>query len=154
MDFSEKLSKQIDIIKSILSDEKLINSKNIESKIYSDQPIIMKASHMAGFMPDEYKKMRAIAKDPQNLGRPDSWIFVEQGRLMADFDDDYVFNRDVVRYFPTYQSLNDEELRGYFSWRTKIRLGIYEKAPLTFAYIYLYELLNLIGCNSPDDGFE
>ena len=154
MDFSEKLSKQIDIIKSILSDEKLINSKNIESKIYSDQPIIMKASHMAGFMPDEYKKMRAIAKDPQNLGRPDSWIFVEQGRLMADFDDDYVFNRDVARYFPTYQSLNDEELRGYFSWRTKIRLGIYEKAPLTFAYIYLYELLNLIGCNSPDEGFE
>jgi len=73
---------------------------------------------------------------------------------MADFEDDYVFNRDVVRYFPTYQSLSDEELRGYFSWRTKTRLEVYEKAPLTFAYIYLYELLNLIGCESPEESFE
>ena len=42
-------------------------------------------------------------------------IFVKQGKLLASYEDDYVYDRPVLRYFPTYQSLTDPELRGYFS---------------------------------------
>ena len=52
-------------------------------------------------------------------------IFIKQGKLLAGYEDDYVYDRQVLRYFPTYQSLTDPELRGYFSWRTKLRRGIW-----------------------------
>lgn len=34
-------------------------------------------------------------------------IFVKQGKLLAGYEDDYVYDRPVLRYFPTYQSLTD-----------------------------------------------
>ncbi|MFR0734294.1 MAG: TerB N-terminal domain-containing protein [Oscillospiraceae bacterium] len=33
----------------------------------------------------------------------------------------------MLHYYPTYQSLTDPELRGYFSWRTKLRRGDVQK---------------------------
>ncbi len=79
-------------------------------------------------------------------------IFLKQAKLLADYEDDFEFDRQVVRYFPTYQALSNEELRGYFSWRTRLRSGIFEKASLSFAFLYIYELLNGIGCQGPEDG--
>lgn len=89
---------------------------------------------------------------PQNWQSRDS-IFVKQGKLLAEYEDDFEFDRSVVRYFPTYQALSNEELRGYFSWRTRLRKGIWEKSSLSFAFLYIYELLNGIGTTSPEDGF-
>ena len=45
------------------------------------------------------------------------------------------------------------QLRGYFSWRTKLRRGVYERAPLSFAFVYMYELINGVGASSPLDAF-
>lgn len=79
-------------------------------------------------------------------------IFVKQGKLLANYEDDYTYTRAVVRYFPTYQSLTDPELRGYFSWRTKLRQGEIRKTSLSYAFLYIYELLNQIGVIDPMDG--
>lgn len=81
-------------------------------------------------------------------------VFVKQGRLLANYEDDYAFDKPVVRYFPTYQSLTDQELRGYFSWRTKLRKGEVRKTSLSFAFLYIYELLNQIGVTDPMDGYR
>lgn len=81
-------------------------------------------------------------------------IFVKQGKLLASYEDDYVYDRPVLRYFPTYQSLTDPELRGYFSWRTKLRRGNLQKTSLTYAFLYIYELLNQIGVTDPMDGYR
>lgn len=81
-------------------------------------------------------------------------IFVKQGKLLANYEDDYVYDRNVLRYFPTYQSLTDPELRGYFSWRTKLRRGDLQKTSLTYAFLYIYELLNQIGVADPMDGYR
>lgn len=81
-------------------------------------------------------------------------IFVKQGKLLAGYEDDYVYDRQVLRYFPTYQSLTDPELRGYFSWRTKLRRGNLQKTSLTYAFLYIYELLNQIGVADPMDGYR
>ena len=81
-------------------------------------------------------------------------IFIKQGKLLADYEDDYVYDRRVTHYFPTYQSLTNPELRGYFSWRTKLRRGNLQKTSLTYAFLYIYELLNQIGVADPMDGYR
>ena len=81
-------------------------------------------------------------------------IFVKQGKLLAGYEDDYVYDRQVLRYFPTYQSLTDPELRGYFSWRTKLRRGNLQETSLSYAFLYIYELLNQIGVADPMDGYR
>lgn len=81
-------------------------------------------------------------------------IFIKQGKLLAGYEDDYVYDRRVTHYFPTYQSLTNPELRGYFSWRTKLRRGNLQKTSLTYAFLYIYELLNQIGVADPVDGYR
>lgn len=81
-------------------------------------------------------------------------IFLKQARLLSDFEDDFPYTGTLTRYYPTYQSLTDEELRGYFTWRAKLRRGQVEKAPLTFAFLYIYELLNQVGVRGAQDGYD
>lgn len=81
-------------------------------------------------------------------------IFIKQGKLLAAYEDDYVYDRWVTHYFPTYQSLTNPELRGYFSWRTKLRRGNLQKTSLSNAFLYIYELLNQIGVADPMDGYR
>ena len=81
-------------------------------------------------------------------------IFIKQGKLLAAYEDDYVYDRRVTHYFPTYQSLTNPELRGYFSWRTKLRRENLQKTSLTYAFLYIYELLNQIGVADPMDGYR
>lgn len=80
-------------------------------------------------------------------------IFLKQGKLLANYVDDYDFHGGT-HYYPTYQSLSDQELRGYFSWRTRLRRGELEKTSLSFAFLYIYELINQIGVDSPEDGYR
>jgi len=80
--------------------------------------------------------------------------FYDQGKFMEDFEDDYEYKGDFSKYFPTYQSMNDQQLRGYFTWRTKVRKGDIEKTSLSFIFVYIYELLNGIGVNSPEAGYQ
>ena len=72
-------------------------------------------------------------------------LFVEQALLAASYEDDYEFHGTAQRYFPTYRGLTDQQLRGYFAWRTKARKGNLEKTSLSFAFLHLYELANSIG---------
>ena len=73
---------------------------------------------------------------------------------MAAYEDDYVYNGTVNQYFPTYDSLSDAQLRGYFTWRTAVREGRVEKRGMSYASLYVYELLHLIGCRDAQDGYE
>ena len=43
-------------------------------------------------------------------------LFLKQARLLKGYEDDFVYDRPVTHYFPTYQSLSDPELRGYFGF--------------------------------------
>lgn len=122
-------------------------------KIYQDEPLLMTASQMKKYTPPMYREMRKIAKN-NIYYESDAKIFYKQGKLMEDFEDDYEYKGEFLRYYPTYQSMNDFQLRGYFSWRTKVRRGIIEETSISYVYVYLYELLNLIGVRSPEDGFH
>ena len=59
-----------------------------------------------------------------------------------------------MRYYPTYHDLTVGQARTYFAWRSKVRNNIYEKVSNSYAYIYLYELLNGIGVENVQDGLD
>lgn len=122
--------------------------------VYRDEQILPRQTISAEAQPEAIRAMRAIESGPESWRLSREAIFVRQAEQMAEYEDDYVYNRDVVRYYPTYQSLTDRELRGYFTWRTKWRRGECEKTNLSFAFLYIYELLNQIGVRDPVDGFE
>ena len=46
------------------------------------------------------------------------------------------------------------QLRTYFTWRTKVRQGDILQTSLSYVFLYLYELLNNIGVESPQEGME
>lgn len=83
-----------------------------------------------------------------------SEVFMEQGKLLADYTDDYENLTNILCYYPTYERLSYRELRSYFSWRTKARRGQWEKTSLSFAFLYAYELINQIGVTDPLDGYR
>ena len=137
-------------INSTLSDEEFTNN----GKLYKDEPILLTMQQMVSYTPTKYRDMRKIAKgrdkDAHELGAK---IFYEQGKFMEDFTDDFDYQGEFAQYFPTYELMTDYQLRGYFSWRTKIRRGVINKAPLSFAFVYIYELINQIGVFSPKEGY-
>lgn len=73
---------------------------------------------------------------------------------MEDYEDDYVYSGDFNCYYPTYRAMNTNQLRGYFLWRTKVRRGDIQKTFLSFAFVYIYELLHLVGVSSAEEGFQ
>ncbi len=138
------------IISDILSDPRIATNSNLAAKVYRDEPILFTAPQMANFTPPRIREMRRLAKPFDAEAK----IFYEQGKFMEDFEDDFPFRDEVVRYFPTYQALTDAQLRGYFTWRTKMRKGEVRRTSLSFAFLHIYELLNGIGVASAEDGFR
>lgn len=104
--------------------------------------------------PEKLRKMRSLyTYGPESpVSRAES--FRRQAVFMADYEDDFPWTGDLVCYFPTYQDLTTKQLRGYFSWRTQVRRGIFQPIAASAAYIYLYELLNGVGADSPADILE
>ena len=81
-------------------------------------------------------------------------IFYKQGLFMQDFTDDYVACVIFSQYFPHYQIMGYEQLRTYFTWRTNIRKGIVADISISYAFLYIYELLANIGVSDPQEGLD
>lgn len=141
-----------DILDSVLHDEKLLGSRAFRDKVYTDQPIIKRASQIKSpETPQKIKDMKALAYTPEAYWKTSAWLFYTQGRFMEDYDDVYEYTADFVRYYPTYRDLDTDQLRGYFSWRTRQRRGSFPPAPIPFVYIRAYELINGIGTETPHE---
>ena len=80
--------------------------------------------------------------------------FYKQAVFMADYEDDHPWQGTFQKYFPTYQDLRLEQLRGYFTWRAALRRGEFRPVPTSLAYIYVYELLNGIGTASVEERLQ
>lgn len=138
------------LIEKIVSDPKIANSGNFADKVYRDEPILITAPQMEKYTPPEIREMRKIARESWSEAK----IFHEQGMFMESFEDTFDYRGEFSQYFPTYQAMSDAQLRGYFSWRAKVRNGDVGKTSISFAFVYIYELLNQIGVQSPEDGFH
>lgn len=138
------------LIQKIVSDPKIAANSNFASKVYRDEPILITAPQLEKYTPPKIREMRKLARGNASAAK----TFYEQGKFMESFADDFVYRGEFYQYFPTYQAMNDAQLRGYFSWRSKVRRGTVEKTSLSFVFVYIYELLNQIGVQSPEEGFH
>ena len=95
--------------------------------------------------------MRRLASD-----NPLTWkmpgFFYKQAKFMKDFTDDYPENIQFSMSYPCYQHMGYEQLRTYFTWRTKARNGEYPPTSSSYIFIYIYELLCGIGLSNPAAG--
>ncbi len=124
------------------------------NRTYYDEPITPRVQQPQEELPAPIQSIRALERESSSLRLSNEALFVRQAKALEDYEDDYPFSREVIRYYPTYRSLRDDELRGYFSWRSRVRKGLVQKTSLSFAFLYVYELLNQIGCSSPEEGFR
>jgi len=122
--------------------------------IFRDEAIKPRPATPAEKLPSLLRTARSLENAPGNPWQSRESIFLKQAKLLVNYEDNYDFHDSVVRYFPTYQALTDKELRGYFSWRTKLRSDNVQKTSLSFAFVYIYELLNQIGTADPLEGYQ
>lgn len=132
---------------------KVMEDKKLQAHVYRDEPILKTAAQMENYLPAAYREMRNLAHTPDAYRHSEAWLFYHQGKLMEEHTDDFVFNGNFQRYFPTYRAMNDQQLRGYFSWRTALRRGEVKKTETSFAFVYIYELLHCIGVDTPLTAF-
>ena len=113
---------------------------------------------------ERFDRMRDIARQNRTLYFPgskfydkrvreeNSRIFYKQGMFMEDFEDNFEKPVSYSAYYPGYQNMGYEQLRTYFTWRSRVRQGDMEGISLSYAFLYIYELLNNIGAEDPKDG--
>ena len=102
-------------------------------------------------MPERLREMRRLFEYGRESETSRARNFYRQAVFMQDYEDDAPWSGEFVRYFPTYHDLTTQQLRGYFAWRTGVRKGVFQPIAASAAYIYLYELLNGVGADSPED---
>lgn len=114
---------------------------------------------------DIFEQMRDIARAhnftydysrffDRRIQHDNETIFYKQGMFMKDFTDNYSGNTQFSKYFPYYQMMGYEQLRTYFTWRTEVRKGNVSDTSLSYAFLYIYELLGNIGVNDPQEGLD
>ena len=134
-----------------------MNDEDIKKSVYRPEPIIKKASDLLVPAPKKYKEMMRIVPKNNTFYWQSDYInarFYLQAKFMENFEDDYGYYGEVLRYLPQYTDMAFPELRGYFTWRTRVRKGIVEETSSSFVFVYIYELINGIGVTSPQDGFD
>ncbi|WP_367341572.1 TerB N-terminal domain-containing protein [Limosilactobacillus sp.] len=83
-----------------------------------------------------------------------AYNFCRQGQMLADFQDDYQPIVEFQRYYPDYHSMNLAQLHTYLTWRTRLRAGDFSVNSTSYAYVYIYELLNNIGVDDAAAGYR
>ena len=124
------------------------------NRIFGEESIRQRHPVPEEKLPSMLRTARSLEDTPDHRWQSRESVFLKQAKLLANYEDDYPFRKDITRYYPTYQSLDDRELRGYFSWRTKVRKGDLQQTCLSFAFLYIYELLNQVGVENPLDGYR
>ena len=105
-------------------------------------------------IPARIRELKRMTEPQDGFYRPRAEAFYEQAIFMKDYEDHYEFSGPFFHYYPTYQDMNTREMRGYFSWRTAFRQGRCDPAPLSFLFVYVYEIINGIGFDEPEEGFQ
>ena len=126
-----------------------------EIRIHRDTPLPPRPVQAPEALPERLREMKRLYEYGSSSAEARAANFLRQGRFMADFEDDAAWTgMGYTGYFPTYHDLTTRQLRGYFAWRARVRKGDCPPIAASAAYIYLYELLNLIGVASPEDALQ
>lgn len=108
-------------------------------------------------IPEQLRQMLALSEQMRSAKsvKTQRKLFIKQAHFMQDYSDTTgTWDTSLFRLYPTYQSLTLRQLRGYFTWRTRLRAGQYLPASTVFVSIYLNELFNGVGADGPEDAVQ
>ncbi len=121
---------------------------------YTDEPILPRKKTPEEKLPAPLQAARSLEKGAARMYQNRRSLFLNQAKLLEFYKDDYEGGYISHCYYPTYDLLSNRELRSYFAWRTKVRNGDIQPSCSSFAYLYLYELINGIGTGTPVEGLH
>lgn len=106
------------------------------------------------YVPEQIRRMKNLYQYGDGSFRQQCKNFYVQGKFMENYEDNVPWKGEIYECWPSYHNLSLAQLRGYFTWRTELRKGNYQKHCETFVSMYLYELLNGIGTKSVEDSLR
>ena len=125
------------------------------AQIYGEQSIFANPTAMFYPVPEQIRQMRTLSGyNNLNGQRSMESLFYQQGKYMEQYTDDFPDMVQCGRSVPMYYNLKDNELRAYFTWRTRYRMGALPPAQNAFLLLYAYEILNLIGFSSAELAYD
>jgi len=141
------------ILQGNLSKDTALSDTGKSNTVYTDTSLpFAKGSDFLKkkeYIPEKITEMRKLYRYDDYSGQLRAKNFYRQAKFMEDYKEDYQGQVcDISSYFTTYHDLSDKQLRTYFTWRTEVRNGAYNKTFTSFIYLYIYELLCGIGGSS------
>lgn len=109
-------------------------------------------------LPPTLRELRDLERETDEGGQPlhGPALFLRQARLAQSFADDWPYQGvPTYHYQPTYRTLSDEELRGYFTWRAAWRRGERDGLRLRTTHVLLlaFELVAGVASSPAADPF-
>ncbi len=128
----------------------------LSGESYEDEPISTAKPKQCrkSDVPLPLQQARALERQSPGAWKSRERIFLQQAKLLENYEDDCTNYQVGDIYYPTYQSLSNQQLRGYFGWRGAVRRGTAISAPDAYYELYMYELINQIGVENPMDGYR
>ena len=81
-------------------------------------------------------------------------IFVELARENVNRTEAHADPVSFQQYWPTYAAMDERQLRWYFYWRTQLRQGNWLPTDLSYLFVHVYEVINMVGFDNPKDAFK
>lgn len=81
-------------------------------------------------------------------------VFLEQAREYVNRTETAAVPVSYQEYQPTYALMNARQKQWYFYWRTQLRQGNRTTIDLSYLDVHIYEVINLVGFQSPQKAFE
>ena len=136
--------------------KQLLQKRAYSGKVYTDEQILFTASKLLDSekIPEPYATIKKIAAD-ERYRLDEGRRFYEQSKAAENFDEEGDYPADnTSSVYPSLSRMSVQQLRGYYSWRTKIRRGNIVRAPYSYITLYIAELMNLIGAPDADGAFD
>ncbi|WP_342478203.1 TerB N-terminal domain-containing protein [Paenibacillus sp. FSL H7-0350] len=80
--------------------------------------------------------------------------FVQRARELVEHKEPAVLFVPFKSYWPTYGHMTGAQSRWYFFWRDEVRQGRYPKTDLSYIFLHIYELINGVGWDEPQEGYR
>jgi hypothetical protein len=131
-----------------------IPDKRDESGAFSPRAQTIRSDAPRDNIRIRFTEMRRLGNTAEYSNPCKAKTFYNQALFMKDFEDDYDGQSAFSSFFPNYQMMGYEHLRTYFTWRTQVRKGNITETSVSFAFLYIYELINNIGVEDAQDGLN
>lgn len=76
-------------------------------------------------------------------------VFVKEAQKYRSKEENAATPVPFMHYWPTYRDMNAAQQRWYFFWRAQVRRENYLPTDLSYIFVHVYELLNLVELPEP-----